>query len=472
MSTTMTREQKEAEIARLQEELSRKAVIEAEIQALQEQLDQEDVDWPRMRIDGRGRQAPVGCKENTVALLSKYGITLKYNEMSKKIEFYGIEGLHRETALNDAITAIRDLARKQGYSADVAAEGIGPISRDSAYHPVRDWILEATWDGQDRIEQLLSTIRTTEADDYKRMLVTKWLISAVALVMYGTPYQNAEHAAEGFRGVEGILVFKGRQGLGKTQWIERLTPPRSGWVEDAVTLDPHNKDSVLLAVGHWIVELGEIDATFKKSDVAALKGFATKKVDTLRLPYAKVADEYERRTAFTGTVNDTTFLAESGESRRWWVLGVESIDSTVEIDIQQLWAQVYTLYMQCVPFWLTSEEREIVYRSNKQYEQIDPLTEKLQAYVRNPLVVVDTEDDGIVKRRDPTNVQTLGAATIVEHLMGRPATKREANEASTWLINRGFTRSSDTKKFKVVIDYGKKLEDGRQMVVQNFTATY
>lgn len=303
MSTLMTREQKEAEIAKLQEELNRRAEIEAQMRELQEQLDAEEVEWPRTRIDSRGRQAPVGCKENTAALLQKYGIELKYNEMSKKIEFYGIDGLHRETALNDAITAIRDIARKQGYSAEVAEEGIGPISRDNAYHPVRDWILSEQWDGEDRIEPLLQTVRTTEDDDYKRMLITKWMISAVALVMYGTPHQNADHAANGFRGVEGILVFKGRQGLGKTQWIERLTPARSGWVEDAVTLDPHNKDSVLLAVGHWIVELGEIDATFKKSDVAALKGFATKKVDTLRPPYARVADEYERRTAFTGTVN-------------------------------------------------------------------------------------------------------------------------------------------------------------------------
>ncbi|WP_332751842.1 VapE domain-containing protein [Hydrogenophaga sp.] len=458
MSTqTLTREQRTAELISKKKELEKAAALEAEIRALESQLDNEEVDWPRVRVDSRGRPQPVGCKENTSALLSKFNMALKYNEMSKAIEFYGIEKLHRETALNDAIVTIRDLARKQGYSPEVAQENIGPISRDSAYHPVRDWILESSWDGVDRVEQLLSTVHTTESEEYKRMLITKWLISAVALVMYGTPHQNADHAAEGFQGVEGILVFKGRQGLGKTKWIERLTPARSGWVKDAVTLDPHNKDSVMLAVGHWIVELGEIDATFKKSDVAALKGFATSKVDIMRPPYAKAADTYERRTAFTGTVNDTTFLAESGESRRWWVLGVESIDSTVHIDVQQLWAQVYELYMQCVPFWLTAEDREVVYSNNKQYEQIDPLSEKLEAYVRNPLTVVDGGSES-------KNAQWLGAAAIVEHLLGRIGTKREANDASSWLLAKGFTRVNGTKKFKVVIDYSKKLDDERHRI--------
>ena len=287
--------------------------------------------------------------------------------------------------------------------------------------------------------------------------------------MYDTKHQNDDHKQYGFKGVEGILVFKGRQGLGKTQWIERLTPARSGWVKDAVTLDPHNKDSVLLAVGHWIVELGEIDATFKKSDVAALKGFATQKIDILRPPYARSADSYDRRTAFTGTVNDTTFLAERGESRRWWVLGVDSIDAAHDIDVQQLWAQVYGLYMQCVPYWLTEADRQQVYGNNAQYEQVDPLIEKLQAYVRNPLTVVPTNKLQAVKAQHGT--ERLGAGAIVEKLLGRMGNWANTRDVSSWLLHHGFNRDKQSKGFDVVIDYDKIREDAVKTINQTWSKT-
>jgi putative DNA primase/helicase len=69
------------------------------------------------------------------------------------------------------------------------------------------------------------------------------------------------------------------------------------------TLNPAEKDSVLTAVSHWIVELGELDATFKKADIAQLKAFVTKTSDKVRRPYALKDSSFPRRTVFAGTVN-------------------------------------------------------------------------------------------------------------------------------------------------------------------------
>ncbi len=411
---------------------------------LEARLNNEFVAFPIMKKD-----RPIGCMENTSALLRHFGVSAKYNEMSKTVEVIVPNKLHKDKVLNDSIVIVRDLARKQGYDPGVAEENLGPISGVNAYHPVRDWVLSKPWDGADRIELLLKTVETTEDEAFKRMLLTKWLISAIALIMYDTSAQNADHKAQGFLGVEGILVFKGKQGLGKTQWIESLVPPRSHWVKDAVTLDPHNKDSVLLAVGHWIVELGEIDATFKKSDIAALKGFATQKVDVLRPPYAKKADHYLRRTAFTGTVNDSTFLAETNEHRRWWVLGVTSVNPKHAIDIQQMWAQVYTLYQQCTPYWLEPDERERLYANNQQYERGDPLLEMLEQFVKKP--ITDRTDPGYAEQRD--KVQRAGAGEIVEYMLRKGPSKPEMNTASKWLQDNGFHRDAATKKFTVFIDH-------------------
>ena len=41
---------------------------------------------------------------------------------------------------------------------------------------------------------------------------------------------------------------------------------------EGATLNPADKDSVKQAVSHWIVELGELESTFKKSDIDHAEG--------------------------------------------------------------------------------------------------------------------------------------------------------------------------------------------------------
>ena len=57
-----------------------------------------------------------------------------------------------------------------------------------------------------------------------------------------------------------------------------------------VKLDPHmdalNKDSILGATCHWIVEIGELDSAMRR-DVARLKGVLTRDSDKVRKPYAR-----------------------------------------------------------------------------------------------------------------------------------------------------------------------------------------
>jgi putative DNA primase/helicase len=48
-------------------------------------------------------------------------------------------------------------------------------------------------------------------------------------------------------------------------------PKELGVVQDGMMLRPDDRDSVKQVVSHWLVELGELDATFRKSDIAQLK---------------------------------------------------------------------------------------------------------------------------------------------------------------------------------------------------------
>ena len=63
--------------------------------------------------------------------------------------------------------------------------------------------------------------------------MSKWLLSCVAAV-----YEPSGVA------LEGILVFQGEQGLGKTLWFKRLADYDKGWLLEGATLNPSDKDSV------------------------------------------------------------------------------------------------------------------------------------------------------------------------------------------------------------------------------------
>ena len=123
------------------------------------------------------------------------------------------------------------------------------------------------------------------------------------------------------------------------------------------------------AVSHWIVELGEIESTFKKSDIDQLKAFVTAKTDELRLPYDRAFTTYQRRTAFYASVNAREFLTDTSGNRRFWVLAVKDIDVNHGVNMQQLWAQVKeTMYVPGQKNWfLSPDERELLQNSNEQY---------------------------------------------------------------------------------------------------------
>ncbi len=112
--------------------------------------------------------------------------------------------------------------------------------------------------------------------DLKRTLMHKWFRSAVAAIF--TP--------SGFS-ARGVLVLQGPQAAGKTSWVRALISDPA-LRESVLRLDHHldgsSKDTVITAVTHWIVEIGELDSSFRK-DIARLKGLITSDTDKVRLPY-------------------------------------------------------------------------------------------------------------------------------------------------------------------------------------------
>lgn len=296
-------------------------------------------------------------KDNVQAVMHLNSIEAHYNVIKKKMEILipnmnFIADMKEEASLIE----IEDRCINMGVPHTRVRDYLKILSKE--YNPVKEWINSKPWDGKTRLQDFLNTIESRNSDVLKDMLLKKWLISCVAACYE----QNGVE-------LEGILVFQGAQGLGKTLWFKRLCDYNKGWLLEGATLNPSDKDSVKRAVSHWIVELGEIESTFKKSDIDQLKAFVTAKTDELRLPYDRAFTTYQRRTAFFASVNGREFLTDNTGNRRFWVISTKAINFNHGLDMQQVWAEVKeTLYVAGQKNWfLSPDERNLLQDSNEGY---------------------------------------------------------------------------------------------------------
>jgi putative DNA primase/helicase len=299
----------------------------------------------------------LNTKDNIKGVLTVHDVDVRYNVIKKKLEIdipdmEFIADMFEEASLIE----IEDRCINMGIPHTKVRDYLKVLARE--YNPVKEWIDSEPWDGTDRLPDFLGSLTTEESAQLKDMLLKKWLVSCVA----------AAYEKNGVE-LEGILVLQGAQGLGKTLWFKRLCDYNKGWLLEGATLNPSDKDSVKRAVSHWIVELGEIESTFKKSDIDQLKAFVTSKTDELRLPYDRAFTTYQRRTAFYASVNAREFLTDTSGNRRFWVLAVRDINVNHGVNMQQLWAQVKdTMYVPGQKNWfLSPDERELLHDSNEAY---------------------------------------------------------------------------------------------------------
>ena len=334
---------------------------------------------------------------NVKQMLTLYSILVRYNVISKKIIIIipGLTGTV-DNADNVAMSYIISLAILNGMSTGQIPEFVSAIADRNQINPVADWIHSKEWDGIDRLQSIYDTLVARE--DYpealKQVLMYRWLISAVAAVFMSRGF----HA-------RGVLTIQGRQSMGKTAWINALIIDpilREQVLKLDHHLDPSNKDSLLTAISHWLVEIGELDSSFKK-DIARLKGFLTSNSDKVRKPYGRTNSEYPRKTVFYATVNETNFLVDPTGNTRWWTIPVTSINYTHDIDTQQLFAQVAIDFNAGEPWWLSSAEEKCLEKFNDSHRNISAIHEGV-------LEILDMDHS------KDTNLPSLSASDVLKRL--------------------------------------------------------
>jgi len=252
------------------------------------------------------------------------------------------------------------------------ADSIAGLADSNYWHPAKEWIEAKPWDGQDRMEELLATVKTPTPDLFA-MYFRRWALQAVEAVCGWVERREGQKAL--------CLVLAGKQGVGKTRWLKALAPAFSA-VGKHLSLDSFNaRDSKHEALQGMVVELGELDTTFKKSANGSLKAFISDSTDEYRLPYANVWLKRPRCTSFCASVNDDQFLQDATGSRRFGVVWVDHCNADHKIDMQQLFAQVHAEWSQWKEgspvgqWWLDDEEEVLQIDSNEKHQSVDGIVE-------------------------------------------------------------------------------------------------
>lgn len=310
---------------------------------------------------------PLNVPDNIEYLLNHYSIKVRFNLVSKRIEITIPEKKYSKTNESEVkLSDIASLCVKNGVPKVDLPNWLLLIADKHRYSPAIEWINSKPWDGISRIDDF---IKTVVADNQKLAykLIYRWMLGAVA----------AAFSEDGVS-LPGVLVFQGVQGVGKTAWFKSLVPStHHNLIKDGVTLDPRNKDSVIGATNHWLVELGELDGTFNRSDLAALKAFITKNADYYRVAYGRAESTASRNTAFFGSVNNTQYLVDETGNRRWWSISIKEINYNHGMNMQQVWAEFKSLLDTGESYYLTKEESELLTAENELFETIDPMEEMI-----------------------------------------------------------------------------------------------
>jgi predicted P-loop ATPase len=320
---------------------------------------------------------PVQHADNLREVIRRIGATVRYNVIRKEDEILCPgQSFSMDNEANASLAWLRSECSLFELNTGPLKEFVTLLADQNLYNPVAEWIMSKPWDRVSRLQDWYDTI--TGRDDHdetkrqlKETLMRKWGLSAVA----------AGISPNGIS-APGVLTIQGGQYIGKTKWFKSLVPDDLNLVKDGLILRPEDKDSVKQACSFWMVELGELDATFRKADVAALKAFLTNSSDVLRRPYAAKDSQYARRTVFFASVNPSKFLNDPTGNRRYWTIEAVAIDHTHSIDMQQLWAEIYVIHKAGAGYYLTQDEVDQLNNHNEDFTTVDPIEERIQTGLR------------------------------------------------------------------------------------------
>lgn len=307
-----------------------------------------------------------------------------------------------------------------------------------SYHPVRSYFEHLVpWDGVDRYS-ILSACLVTTIGDHQAILrhhLKKHLLRCIVAV-----YQP------GFFNKHCFVLIGTGQSMGKTTFIRNLVPEvLKPYITDAV-LEWKDKDANIALGSNWIINLDEL-ANLNRDETNSLKATLSRNTIKVRRPYDRIESEIPRLANFFGSTNDLQFLTDLTGNVRWICFRIADIDRSYnELDLDQLWAQIYHDYKNGENYDLDKDELNENDKRNEAFMVSNPEVEAIQRYLMPGVKDVKNEKFGLPLFSSPSDLMKL--------INEKGYHFRSDKKFGQALQKCGFHRTSERDKVKLYSAYG------------------
>jgi hypothetical protein len=316
--------------------------------------DEDDEDKPR----------PTQIDRLEVFLSTRY--VFRHNMVSGKLEFQYF-GKKKWNVMNDFIenSMLRECLKGRIKTNLSSLRNLLYSDFCELFNPFEDYFfnLPSYDEKTDYITELANTITTTKQELWQQCF-KKWLVAMVGCVLDDKVINHT------------VIVFSGKQGLGKTTWVEKLVPKQLKEYLFSGTINPNNKDTLVQLAECMLINLDELE-NLNRSEIGSLKEIITKTQIRMRKAYGHNNETMPRRASFAGSVNTAQFLNDSTGSRRFLCFELEGIKYQHDVDINMAFSQALFLFKSGFRFWFDQEEIKLISENNEQYQLHSPEEELL-----------------------------------------------------------------------------------------------
>lgn len=290
--------------------------------------------------------------------LKKLGYSFRFNLCTNEVEVNNQK--ITDQIAQDIRTKVRDVGL---FETNIIEDAYGAEAWRNQYHPIKDYLMSLSFRGGDPITELSTYFE--DEHNVLPLLLRRFLVGSCARVMAGE--QNR------------MLVLDGAQGLGKDHFAKWIASPLPEYFYEGPIM-PDEKDHRIRLTSTWIWNVNELGSTTRRSDREALKAFLTIQIVRERKAYGRYDSQGKALASFIGTVNNEGgILNDPTGHRRYMVAHVKSIDwSYTSLDVDQIWAQAFDLYLSGESWMLSGDELKRVNDINEEYQVTDIVEETLK----------------------------------------------------------------------------------------------
>ena len=242
----------------------------------------------------------------------------------------------------------------------------------SSYHPIREYFKELPeWDGTDYIRILADSVRTNHQSFWTECL-ERYLVGMCAAA---TQDDVVNHTV--------LLLCSEVQNIGKTTFINNLLPPELRTYLSTGLINPNSKDDLAKIAQSMLINLDEFEGMSGR-DLNTFKDLVTRKVISIRLPYARRSQNFPHTASFAGTCNYQEILHDTTGNRRFLCFHADSIEF-IKINYTQLYAQIkHLLNTPVYQYWFTQEDNNRIEKNNEDFIFHSPEEELVLTHIRKP----------------------------------------------------------------------------------------